>query len=141
MRRSRSTILEWAKKKASRTWWGTGNRDGSFIPVIEHAGVSHSILAVYTYGRVELSFQNLKKNEPFSDDALRVELLRRLNNIPGITLPEDAITRRPSIPLTVLAQGDALAKFLTVLDWVAGQIEASDTEPDDGDNPGHLSPS
>jgi hypothetical protein len=129
-----------AKTKTSRTGWGTGKKYGSFIPVIERLDVSYYILAVWTYGTVEIYFQYLKENEPFSDNALRIELLRRLNDIPGVTLPDDAITRRPSIPLAVLAQGDAMAKFLAILDWVASQIEAYDMAPADGGDPGQLPP-
>jgi hypothetical protein len=52
----------------------------------------------------------------------RVELLRRLNKIPGVKLPEDSVERFPSIPLSVLAQGDNVDRFLSAIDWVNEQV-------------------
>lgn len=78
-----------------RFTWGKGKVDGSFIPVLDHNGKPHYPLAMYTYGRIEIQFQWLTK-PPFDDMALRRELLGRLNQIPGISLPEEAIGRRPA---------------------------------------------
>jgi hypothetical protein len=51
--------------------------------------------------------------------------LHRLNEIPGVALPEDSITRRPSIPLSTLQDEPVLAQFLTVLEWVVGEIKTA----------------
>jgi hypothetical protein len=40
---------------------------------------------VWTYGRVEVQFETLKNNPPFDDEAKRLELCRRLNEIPGVS--------------------------------------------------------
>jgi hypothetical protein len=58
------------------------------------------------------------------DDA---SVLNRINEIPGISLPEDGITRRPSIPLSVLAPSGALSEFTKVLDWMVREIEEKTT--------------
>ena len=110
-------IEEWAARQMPRFTWGKGKVDGSFIPVLDHRGQPHYPLAMYTYGRIEIQFQWLTR-PPFDDLALRRELLRRLNEIPGVDLAPDAISRRPSIPLALFADdSDALEAFLSALDW------------------------
>jgi hypothetical protein len=47
-----------------------------------------------------------------------------LNAIEGVSLPEDAITRRPSVPLETL-KGEALDRFLEVFEWMLEEIRAS----------------
>jgi hypothetical protein len=55
---------------------------------------------------------------PFDDHELRKDLLSRLNQIPGVTIPDDAITRRPSLPLADLGRNPKVLSELTaVLDW------------------------
>jgi hypothetical protein len=55
---------------------------------------------------------------PLDDVQTRHEYRRRLNGIPGVSIPEDAITRRPSIPLALFAANPkALEAFKAALDW------------------------
>jgi hypothetical protein len=58
---------------------------------------------------------------------MRLELLKRLKEVPGVNLSEDAITRRPSIPLSVLAPSGALSEFTKVLDWMVREIRKKTT--------------
>jgi len=53
---------------------------------------------------------------------LRQELRRRLNDIPGVTIPADAVSRRPSIPLSVLAEGSARRTLTDAFTWALGVI-------------------
>jgi len=62
---------------------------------------------------------------PFAAEAKRVELLNSLNAIPGIHLPDDAITRRPAIPLATLKDETVMSQFLAALDWVIQEVRAS----------------
>lgn len=62
---------------------------------------------------------------PFNDEAKRLELLDRLNQIPGVKIPRDDITRRPSFPLSLLRDEIALKRFLETLDWYVAEIKAS----------------
>ena len=53
---------------------------------------------------------------------MRLELVRRLNAIPGISIPEDVVDRYPSIYLSALKDEAVLKQFLAVLDWVIEEI-------------------
>ena len=66
-------------------------------------------------------FYYLKLKPPFDDVDLRKELMRKLNEIPEINLPADAVDRGPIIPLSIFNE-DALERFLLVFNWVIEQI-------------------
>jgi hypothetical protein len=116
-------ILEWATPRATRIYWGQGTKFGSFVPVVSRNGIDHQLLAVFTYGSVEVYFQTLQGRPAFQPEEKRLELLRRLNAIPGVSIPPDGITRRPSIKLATLEGADGVRRFLEVYDWVLEEIE------------------
>jgi hypothetical protein len=118
-------ILEWAHSRTTRVWWGRGSRNGSFVPVLDHKGSGHSLFAVWTYGTVEIYFYWYQYKPPFDSEEKRRELLNRLNAIAGVSLPDDAIARRPGIPLSALKDEPALKQFFEILDWVVQEIQAA----------------
>jgi hypothetical protein len=61
---------------------------------------------------------------------MRSELRRKLKGIPGVIMPEDAISRRPRIDLATLTNAAALEQFLGVLDWVLAVISANTQSAD-----------
>ncbi len=122
---SARTIFEWATTHASRIIWGKGKQYGTFTPVIEHGGAEHKPIQVWTGDYFYIMFDKMKKHPPFNDEHKRLELLRRLNDIPGVTVPRSAIEKWPSIPLTTLNNETALAQFLEVLDWIAQEIRTT----------------
>jgi hypothetical protein len=118
-------ILDWADSTLGHVWWGRGARSGSFVPTLPHKGRNHQLFAVWTYGTVEIYFYWYQSKPPFDSEEKRRELLDRLNAIPGVSLPPDAIGRRPGIPLAVLTDEAALEQLLAVLGWVAEEIQST----------------
>lgn len=78
-------------------------------------------VVLWASGKVEVTFQWIMR-PPFDDEAKRRELLRRLNEIEGVNFAENAISRRPKIPLSVLSDDARMKKFLGALDWFASQV-------------------
>jgi hypothetical protein len=118
-------LIEWARVQLPRFTWGTGLVTGSFIPVLDHGGQNYAPLALWTNGRVEILFKYLSRRPPFDDVGLRREFLRRLNEIPGIAIPEHAITRTLSLRLAVLiATPETLDSFKGVLEWFCETVRA-----------------
>jgi hypothetical protein len=117
-------LLAWAGTHTSRVYWGKGQRAGGFVPIVTHEGVDHQLFAVWSDGRVEFYFQWYAGKPPFSDEALRRELLGRLNAIPGVSLPADAITRRPSVRLAAFAPESAFAGLIAVYEWFIATVRA-----------------
>jgi len=118
-------ILDWARDKLPRFWWGKGKQDGSFYPVLDHNGEQYYPIAIWTYGKIEIQFQWLMNRSAFGDETKRRELLSRLNQIPGVSIPEDAITRRPNIFLSTFKDTSSLRQLLETLDWVVQEIKSS----------------
>ncbi len=115
-------LLEWARSRGLRLWWGQGQIYGSFFPMLDVAGKTQWTVSVWTYGTAEVQFSQLRKQPPFQDETLRRELQRRLNDIPGISIPDGAITQRPSVRLRALIGEEALSCFLATLDWLVDII-------------------
>jgi len=115
-------LLDWAKKN-TRVWWGQVRRDGSFVPYIVTNEKQHTLFAVYTYGSIEIYFQWYLGQPPFDTEEKRLEVLKKLNQIEGIHIPEDGITRRPSIRLGDLVKNDKLGQFLAIFDWMIEEIK------------------
>lgn len=111
-------LLDWSKQRSLRLWWGSGRVSGSFFPMVDQGDTQQWTFAVWTYGTVELQFQWMMTRRPFDAIELRQELRRRLNAIDGIDIPEEALTRRPTVPLSVLVEPARLSAFLGAFDWV-----------------------
>jgi hypothetical protein len=91
--------------------------------LMDHKGRSYYPFAVYTYGRVEIQFQHMRRR-PFDDEAKRLELLRRLNEIEGVDISVNKLTKRPSIPLSALRSTAALKQYLQAFDWYVQEVRA-----------------
>jgi hypothetical protein len=120
-------LLEWSDRKDARITFGKGAQDGSFSPHFDyHAEHPFIPFIFYTYGKVEIMFKRMMvRHPPFTADEKRLELLRRLNKIPGANLPEDGIFRRPSVPLSALVDAKALSTFLEVIEWTIDEVKSS----------------
>jgi len=116
-------IYEWALHNMTRTTWGHGLKDGSCIPVFDYNGENYWPFALWTSGALEVQFQYLKNRPPFDSIEKRMELLKRLNDVPGVNLPEDSINRRPSIRLNTLTHNDASNHLLNVFAWIIDVIK------------------
>jgi hypothetical protein len=110
-------ILNWSKQNFSRINW----KKTSFVPVLEHDSGVFNPIHVQTNGTLQIRFGYM----PF-DERKRLQLLRRLNEIPGVNLPQDSMNRYPFIKLSALANDDAtLQKFLQAIAWTIEEVKAA----------------
>jgi hypothetical protein len=114
-------LLEWANKHGLRVWWGHGNKDGSFFPMHDNRFGKNFLFSVWTYGSVEIQFQHMVR-PPFDNAQKRRDLAQRLSAI-GLTIPEDALRRRPSFRLSLLLEPGRLDKFVGAFDWMLSEIK------------------
>jgi hypothetical protein len=118
--RAARDLYDWTLEQGMRAAFGAGKHDGSWTPVVLANGREYPPLALYSYGRCEVQFQHLLARPPFDNEAMRLELLRRVNEIPGVSFGPEVITKRPSIQIAVLASNPrALDQLKAVLRWVA----------------------
>jgi hypothetical protein len=118
-------IMDWSEDNKLRPWWGSGKCEGSFGPILDHNGVSYYTVGIWTNGKVEIKFGWLQSRPPFNEESERKELLDRLNQISGVSIPADAISRHPSIPISVFTNEKSLKQFFETLEWVIKEIRES----------------
>ena len=115
-------ILEWGRHAMPHLYWGHGEREGSFVPAVRYLGTERSVVSVYTTGMFYVRFAALKKEPPFQDEGLRLELLARLNEAPHFDLPSAVIDRYPGLPLPLLAEPGAMDAFIDTMEWILGAL-------------------
>lgn len=93
--------------------------------MLDYKGTAHKPIQAWTDGSLPIWFGDMQTKPPFSDEHKRSEFLHRLNEIPGITIPEEAIDKYPSISLSTLSREIALDQFLDVLDWFVQEVKAT----------------
>ena len=105
-------LLEWAIGQDLRIWWGRGRINGSFFAMLDHPEGNYFTFSVWTSGKVEVQFRWMY-DKPGNKGEGSPEVLRvNLNRVPGVAIPESATRGKPSIPLGVLADAEALATFI-----------------------------
>jgi hypothetical protein len=118
-------LLEWANEKGLSIWWGQGKTDGSFFPSYYSKLGQHLLFSVWTYGAVEIQFQHMRR-PPFDETVKRRELADRLSAIEGVSIPETAFDKRPSIRLGVLTGPSNLEKFEAAFGWMLSEVKAAE---------------
>ena len=116
-------IADWMQHTGDGIFYGQGLKDGSVIMMVSAGSQKIYPFSIWTYGRVEIGFQYMMKG-PFRDEAKRRELLKCLNEIEGINLPADAITRRPNIPLKSFSDERRLGQFFDIMGWLVTELRA-----------------
>jgi hypothetical protein len=117
-------IVVWAGGQPLRITWGGGPNEGSLVPVFDYKGVEYSLFAIWSYGAVEIHLEYLKGKRPFDNEALTRQFLDRLRMIPDTSFRDDAISKRPSIRLSVLASAGSLDLLLRALEWAVRRIQS-----------------
>jgi len=123
-------LWNWGKSSKTGILWGKGLQNGSFSPEVHHAGHKYWPFVAYNGGAkfkptIEITFQYSLMQPPFNSSTLRIEWLEKINEIPGVSLPRERIEGRPSFPLLILANEDAMTKFLSAMDWYVAEVRKS----------------
>ncbi|MFB8756944.1 DUF262 domain-containing protein [Streptomyces sp. NPDC059852] len=74
-------------------------------------------------GTAEVVFQYVAVREPFTDRALRVELLSRLNALDGVEIPEGKLELRPNLRLSLLVKPGNRELLAETLTWFRDRWE------------------
>lgn len=119
------TLMGWAARRMPREYWGAGKEVGSFVPWLDTATTSHSLVVLRTDGTLELRFGELLKRPPYDDERKRQELLDQVNGIPGINLPPGAVNGWKTFSMTPLIDDDTLAQLVRVLDRAVDDLVAA----------------
>lgn len=124
------TIHDWAAAQHQiAIFLGKGKFDGSIQIAYKHGddrSVYQSgdtvILALWSYGRVEIQFQYLMTREPFSSQAAREDLLQRLTRGSTLRIPADKTAKTPSVQWSELADPANMRPLLSAMEWAIGRL-------------------
>ena len=114
-------LLDWAVAHNASLDYGSGTQSGSIFVVFSHKGTSTWPIALWTYGTIEIQFQHILKGPAFGPEERRRELQRRLNGIPGVSIGDEGLNRRPNIRMTLLSDSQSMKVFIDTLDWVVSR--------------------
>jgi hypothetical protein len=119
-------VYDWALARGLAATWGTGSETGSLSLRVGRS--APRIASLFTDGRIEFAFGSLKA--PFDDLGRRRDLVARFAAIEGFRFPDDAETRYPSAPLSLLGDDAVLKQFLDALEWWARETEVAGADDD-----------
>ena len=125
--RTARALYDWTVERGWPPKFGKGKQDGSWIPVISLNGRDYTPIVLFSNGRIYVRFGFLARRAPFDDDQIRLEMLRRVNEFPGISCDPRVIATEASLPmLSVFAEDpSALEQLKRLLEWVAEQATAA----------------
>jgi hypothetical protein len=119
-------LLDWADEAEMMFWWGEFRGLLTVTPYFKHRGQVHWLCSVRADGAIDLDFAHLKV--PFDSPQKRRELLRRLNQIPKLSIPEDYADKSRTIMLERL-RGDAeLDVFVKTMRWFLEEIKKASVQ-------------
>ena len=122
-------MLDWARRRDLRIWWGRGKSTGSFFPMLDLHRRKYFSFSVWTDGRIDLQLLHMHGRPAVPDQRVPQALLAELRMIPGIDLGDDVLGGRPSVPLAVVANDAATDRFLAIFDGYITMIRSFDWDP------------
>jgi hypothetical protein len=121
-------IADWMGQNADRITYGKGMIDGSINAVSFWSGQKLYPLTITTQGKLFVNFGYCKRG-PFESDAMREEWMKKLTQIPGLSLSTNGIDKYPMVHLASMQGGNTLSDFLQVMSWFVDVLRESKPEP------------
>ena len=118
-------LLDWIRPQVTYVWFGRGSTQGGIVPMIEKGKLNYHVCRMATQGWFVFRFDWLYKKPPFDDEAVRRNILAKINEIPGIHFDDDVLTKRARIPFDKLANPVAIEKLKAAVAWLIEQVKAA----------------
>ncbi len=98
---------------------------GAYYPILDHNNNWYAAVTLFSDGLAVFPLSQIKSRHPFDDEPKRLEYLRRLNEIDGVSIPATAIAGRPRIKLADLERDGRMNALLSALDWFYDEVRSS----------------
>ena len=117
-------ILEWAQAQGVRVTDGNGKRDGSMVLVAGPPPNGYVFASLWSSGHLGIDLQYVRRSPAFREDDTRLEVLRKFNKIPGVSIDEARHSMRPSLPLALFVDDPARHELFAILSWVTERLRS-----------------
>ncbi len=118
-------VLSWAQMHNVRLWWGQGAVEGSVFLMLDNKNGPQYLCVLLTSGKMQIPFGWMKKYSPYDSAASRGQLLKKLNQIEGVSFPPDAVDKWPRVDLSGLTKSESVDSFIRVMEWSAQLINSA----------------
>lgn len=119
-------LIDWARRLKLEDDFRQGSRGSSFIPILSHAGQSYYPVSVQRNGNIVIQMRWIKDHPPFNDAAKRDELLKRIQQLPGLKLTDvGGMEGFPKFPIQSLSDSNHLKAFTDALEWIVSEIRVT----------------
>jgi hypothetical protein len=115
-------VYEWLESRITKVFVGPTQ----YIPFFLVNDKKQWPFKVTSRGVIQVWFQYLANKPPFSDQALCLQLMDKLNEIPGVSISEDKIGGKPSLPVKLLTGKEEMQQFKDAFEWVFSEMESGD---------------
>ena len=89
----------------------------SCSPKLAHAGFEFASFMLKDYGEIQIYFDVMSRRPPFKGLERRKELRDRLEQIPGVSIPDERLGGNPGIQLELLRDLEAREAFKSAIRW------------------------
>ncbi|HOO97002.1 MAG TPA: hypothetical protein PKV16_04495 [Caldisericia bacterium] len=117
-------LLDKMLKIGYKDIYGQGLRSGSCRPTVAAGDINYNPITLWTYGKIEIQFEYIRKNPAFETEADRMEFVRELNKIGIISLDESVINRRPSFDILELQDQSRFDAFIGAMEWFTKKVQS-----------------
>ena len=115
-------LVEWAAREMPEPYMSVNRGRLSWIPQISTRSKSYQIVRLMSDGTIEFRFRMALKNRPLSKPGVGKVLLERVNSIPLVRIPEEALTSTVSLPLAMMSEPAAFDALLAALNWYVDKV-------------------
>jgi len=117
-------IFDWARSMGIRVMYGSGKVYGSMVLVVGPPPDGYVIGSLWTNGLIEIALQYIRRSPAFREDETRREVIRRLNQIPGVSIDEERHRLRPNLALSLFTDSLARQELFAILGWIAERLRS-----------------
>jgi hypothetical protein len=121
-------ILQWITPRVTQVRWGTGKKLGGIVPILKVGSIQYHLIRMGSDGWFVFRFDWLKNKPPFDEEAVRRELLAKINEIPNVHFDDDVITKRARVPMDTLTNEGSFEQAKSIIEWMIGRIEGHGVE-------------
>ena len=108
--------------------YGNGKVYGSMFLAAGPHPDAYVFASLWSSGHLEVDLQYVRRSPSFREDETRREVIRKFNQIPGVSIDEARHSLRPNLRLALFVDDPARRDLFAILSWMAERLRSDLTE-------------